>query len=214
MTVPAGVVTVLVVDDEEPIRNALRKYLKQQQFEVFAAASTDEALQQLRMHKVALMLSDIRMPGTSGVDLVPQALEIEPDLAILMLTAVNDATSAALCMQRGAMDYLTKPIELADLGRAVQRALRRREMQLESRHLSQWLKEEVTTRTAELHRERLRLERISTATLEVLVNALEAKDPYMRGHSARIADLSATVAHQLGMSEEDVELVRIAGRLH
>src|SRR5437879_12695881 len=160
------------------------------------------------------MLCDIRMPGTSGVDLVPQALEIEPELAILMLTAVNDATRAALCMQRGAMDYLTKPIELADLGRAVQRALKRREMLLENRHLNQWLKEEVTTRTAELHRERQKLERISVATLEALVNALEAKDPYMRGHSARVADLSATIAHQAGLSDEEVEQVRVAGRLH
>jgi len=131
-----------------------------------------------------------------------------------MLTAVNDATSAALCMQRGAMDYLTKPIELADLGRAVQRALKRREMHLENRHLNQWLKEEVTTRTAELHRERHRLERISTATLEVLVNALEAKDPYLRGHSARVADLSANIATEIGLSEEEVEHVRVAGRLH
>jgi putative nucleotidyltransferase with HDIG domain len=214
LTAHAGIVTVLVVDDEEPIRNALRKYLKQQQFEVFAAASADEALQQLRLHKVALMLSDIRMPGTSGMDLVPQAIEIEPDLAILMLTAVNDATSAALCMQRGAMDYLTKPIELADLGRAVQRALKRREMLLENRHLNQWLKEEVTTRSAELHRERHRLERISTATLEALVNALEAKDPYLRGHSARVADLSANIAAEVGLSEEEVDRVRMAGRLH
>src|SRR2546426_869403 len=94
------------------------------------------------------MLCDIRMPGTSGVDLVPQAIEIEPELAILMLTAVNDATSAALCMQRGAMDYLTKPIELADLGRAVQRALKRREMLLENRQLNQWLKEEVSISSA------------------------------------------------------------------
>jgi len=214
LTAHPGIVTVLVVDDEEPIRNALRKYLKQQQFEVYAAGSAEEALQQLRLHKVALMLSDIRMPGTSGVDLVPQALEIEPDLAILMLTAVNDATSAALCMQRGALDYLTKPIELADLGRAVQRALKRREMHLENRHLNQWLKEEVTTRTAELQRERHRLERVSTATLEVLVNALEAKDPYLRGHSARVADLSANIATEMGLSEEDVERVRMAGRLH
>jgi putative nucleotidyltransferase with HDIG domain len=209
-----GTVSVLVVDDEEPIRNALRKYLKQQQFEVYTAGSGDEALQQLRLHKVALMLSDIRMPGTSGVDLVPQAIEIEPDLAILMLTAVNDATSAALCMQRGAMDYLTKPIELADLGRAVQRALKRREMLLENRQLNQWLKEEVTTRTAELQRERHRLERVSTATLEALVNALEAKDPYLRGHSARVADLSATIAAELNLPEEDVERTRVAGRLH
>jgi putative two-component system response regulator len=214
LTANPGIVSVLVVDDEEPIRNALRKYLKQQQFEVHAAGSAEEALQQLRKHKVALMLSDIRMPGTSGVDLVPQALEIEPDLAILMLTAVNDATSAALCMQRGAMDYLTKPIELADLGRAVQRALKRREMLLENRHLNQWLKEEVTTRTAELQRERNRLERVSTATLEALVNALEAKDPYLRGHSARVADLAANIATEMGLSEEVVDRVRMAGRLH
>jgi putative nucleotidyltransferase with HDIG domain len=210
----SGPVSVLVVDDEEPIRNALKKFLVQQQFEVYAAGSGEEALQQLKRHKVALMLCDIRMPGTSGVDLVPLALEIEPDLAILMLTAINDATSAALCMQRGAMDYLTKPIELADLGRAVQRALKRREMLLENRQLNQWLKEEVTTRTAELQRERNKLERISVATLEALINALEAKDPYLRGHSARVADLSATVASQYGLSDEEVEQVRVAGRLH
>ncbi len=209
-----GPVQILVVDDEEPIRNALKKFLAQQQFEVYAASTGEEALQQLRRHRVALMLCDIRMPGTSGVDLVPQALEVEPELAILMLTAVNDATSAALCMQRGAMDYLTKPIELADLGRAVQRALKRREMLHENRQLNQWLKEEVTTRTAELQRERMKLERLSIATLEALVNALEAKDPYMRGHSARVADLSATIAHQLGLADEEVEHVRVAGRLH
>jgi len=209
-----GPVQILVVDDEEPIRNALKKFLMQQQYEVYAAGTGDDALQQLRRHRIALMLCDIRMPGTSGVDLVPQAIEIEPELAILMLTAVNDATSAALCMQRGAMDYLTKPIELADLGRAVQRALKRREMLLENRQLNQWLKEEVSTRTAELQRERMKLERLSIATLDALVNALEAKDPYMRGHSARVADLSATVAHELGIPEEDVEHVRVAGRLH
>ena len=209
-----GPVSVLVVDDEEPIRNALKKFLAQQQFEVYTAASGEEALEQLARHKISLMLCDVRMPGISGLDLVPRAIESEPDLAILMLTAVNDATNAALCMQRGASDYLTKPIELADLSRAVQRALKRREMALENRQLNQWLKEEVTTRTAELQRERHKLERISIATLEALVNALEAKDAYLRGHSARVADLAATIAAQLGMSDEQLDVVRIAGRLH
>src|SRR3989475_1927360 len=74
----AGPVQILVVDDEEPIRNALKKFLAQQQFEVYAAGSGEEALEQLRRHRIALMLCDIRMPGTSGVDLVPQAIEIEP----------------------------------------------------------------------------------------------------------------------------------------
>jgi len=74
----AGPVQILVVDDEEPIRNALKKFLTQQQYEVYAAGTGDEALQQLKRHRITLMLCDIRMPGTSGVDLVPQAIEIEP----------------------------------------------------------------------------------------------------------------------------------------
>lgn len=204
----------LVVDDEEPIRAALGKFLAQQQFETYTASSAAEALELLRRHKIALMLCDIRMPGTSGVDLVPQALEIEPDLAILMLTAVNDATSAALCMQRGAMDYLTKPVELADLARAVHLAVRRREQQLEQRHLSRWLKEELAERSAALDRERQKLQNVSIATLEALVNALEAKDPYQRGHSARVADLAATLAAELRLTDEEVEQVRVGGRLH
>ena len=209
-----GSVAVLVVDDEEPIRNALKRFLTGQQFVVHTAGSGAEALVALRQHDIALMLSDIRMPGTSGIDLVPQALEIAPDLAIVMLTAVNDATTAALCMQRGAMDYLTKPLELADLGRAVQRALRRRDMQIEGRQLDVQLKEEFAARAAEWERERARTHQVTVATLEALVNAMEARDPYLRGHSARVADLAATIAAHLGLSDDEVEQVRLAGRLH
>ncbi len=58
------------------------------------------------------MLLDVRVPGRSAIDLVPEMLEMVPGLAVLMLTGVNDATTAALCMQRGAMNYITKPIDL------------------------------------------------------------------------------------------------------
>jgi cyclic di-GMP phosphodiesterase len=209
-----GTVAVLVVDDEEPIRNALKRFLTGQGFVVHGAASGPEALAVLREHKIVLMLCDIRMPGMSGVDLVPQALEVTPDLAVLMLTAVNDATTAALCMQRGAMDYLTKPLELDDLLRAVQRALRRRDTLIESRRLDVQLKEDLATRAAEWEHERTDMHRVTKATLGALVNAMEARDPYLRGHSARVADLAATIAAHLGLSDDDVELVRLAGRLH
>jgi putative two-component system response regulator len=208
-------VSLLVVDDEEPIRNALKRYLTKQEFEVFTAASGEEALGVLREHEdVAVMLCDIRMAGMSGVDIVPQALEVSPDLAILMLTAVNDATTAALCMQRGALDYLTKPVELLELGRTIQRALKRRDMLIGRRQLDHHIKEEVERRTGEFQRERSRLERVSVATLEVLINVLEAKDPYMRGHSARVADLAATIAAQMGLPDDEIEQIRLAGRLH
>ena len=214
MPIADGPVIILVVDDEESIRNALRKFLTQQGYEVLTAGTGEEALDGLRRHKVTCMLLDVNLPGLSGIELVPQIMELEPHLALLMLTAVNDATSAALCMQRGAMDYLTKPIDIAHLGRAIQRALGQRKTRLESQQLNKWLKEEVAVRTAEVQFERQNLERISLATLEALVNALEAKDPYLRGHSARVADMSAMVAAEMGRSDEEVELVRTGGRLH
>lgn len=205
---------VLVVDDEEPIRNALKRFLAGQGFAAYTAASGPEALALMHDHEIALMLCDIRMPGMSGVDLVPQALDHTPDLAVVMLTAVNDATTAALCMQRGAMDYLTKPLELDDLLRAVQRALRRRDTLVESRQLDVQLKQEFASQAAEWERERADLYHVTGATLEALVNTMEARDPYLRGHSARVADLSATIAAHLELSDDEVEQIRLAGRLH
>jgi putative two-component system response regulator len=160
------------------------------------------------------MLLDVNLPGVSGIDLVPQIMELEPDIALLMLTAVNDATSAALCMQRGALDYLIKPIDLTHLGRAIHHALQRRKSLLEGQQLNRWLKEEVALKVAERRLEQANQERISIATLEALINALEAKDPYLRGHSARVADLSAMVAAEMECSDELVESVRTGGRLH
>jgi putative two-component system response regulator len=209
-----GPVTMLVVDDEESIRNALRKFLTQQGYEVVTAAGGEEALAVLQRQKITGMLLDVNLPGITGVELVPQIMELEPAIALLMLTAVNDATSAALCMQRGAFDYLIKPIDLGHLGRAIHQALRRRHTQLEGQQINQWLKDEVAARVAERRLEQAKQERISVATLEALVNALEAKDPYLRGHSARVADLSAMVAAQLGVSDEQIEAVRTGGRLH
>jgi putative two-component system response regulator len=209
-----GPVTLLVVDDEEAIRRSMRKYLSLQGYEVATAASGEEALVVVGDQPVAGMLLDVNLPGVSGVDLVPRILERAPDVAILMLTAVNDATSAALCMQRGALDYLLKPVDLAHLGRAVEHALQKRQARLERRETSRWLEQDAVRRPADRRPDAADQERISVATLDALVNALEAKDPYLRGHSARVADLSAGVAAQLGCDDELIEAIRTAGRLH
>ncbi len=139
------------------------------------------------------MLLDVRMPGMSGLDVVPEALRLDPEIAIVMLSAVTDPTSAAMCLQRGAMDYLTKPVELTDLAAAIERALRRREA---------------------LWRERRDLEHQSVAILEALVSALESKDRFLSGHSARVTQFAAAIAEQLDLSHDEIEQVRTAGRLH
>ena len=210
----SDLVTTLVVDDEDSIRSALQRLLTSMGHEVIATATAGEALAEIRRRKIACILLDVRLPDASGPDMVPMILKEEPNAAILMLTAVNDANTAALCMQRGAMDYLVKPVDLQDLERAIGRALARRRDLIEQAETQAWLKQEIVQRGAELRRERGNLERISVATLEALVNALEAKDAYLRGHSARVADLSAMIAAEMGLSDEQIEMVRTAGRLH
>jgi putative nucleotidyltransferase with HDIG domain len=207
-------VAILVVDDEEPIRNALRRFLLQEKYEVLTAATGAEALEAVRTRVVGAALVDIRLPDMNGIDLVPKLIERDSHIAVLMLSAVNDAATAALCLQRGALDYLVKPMDLVDLLRALQRVLRRRDAMLESQRLNSRLREEVAARTTELQQEREHAQRLSVATLEALVNALEAKDPHLRGHSARVADLAARVAIEYGLDENAVEAVRTAGRLH
>ncbi len=207
-------IRLLVVDDEEPLRKALTRFLTTRGFAVTEAESGDKALKLLEQDSYELMLSDIRMPGMSGIDLVSEALDQDPDLAIVMLSALTDATSAALCMQRGALDYLTKPIELSDLAHAVDRALKVRDTSLQNKEISAWLKEEVQRRTKELEAERSKLEQVTVATLEALVNALEAKNRWLSGHSARVAALVSTIAHHMELPDEEVDNVRMAGRLH
>jgi putative nucleotidyltransferase with HDIG domain len=205
---------VLVVDDEEGIRRAIGKFLRTRGFEVVTAESGDEALSQLGQQGFVLMLCDVRMPGLSGVEVIPRALQLDSELAIMMLTAVNDAPTATDSLSHGAMDYLMKPVELADLEVAIERALHKRALLIEQRRVERMIREEVAQRTEELEREKEALRDLTVSVAETLINAMEVKDVYLRGHSQRVAELAASVAEELGMAPDAVEQVRLAGRLH
>lgn len=211
---PAASPRILVVDDENTIRLVLAKYLRTRGFDVSTAESGDAALEVLAGKKFDLMLCDVRMPGLSGVELVPAALEIDPGLGIVMLSAVNDAPTATEAMAQGVLDYLTKPIELKDLYDAVQRALHRKMLVTEQHKFERRIREEVADRTRELEQEKAHLRDLTVSVVETLVNAMEAKDVFQRGHSARVAELAASIAEYMELSPEVVEDVRIAGRLH
>jgi response regulator RpfG family c-di-GMP phosphodiesterase len=205
---------ILIVDDEETIRLALRKFLRSRGFEVEIAGAGDQALEILEKESFSLMLCDVRMPGMTGVQVVPQARGLDPDLAIIMLTAVNDAATATEVLAAGATDYLMKPVELADLQHAVDRALNKRAELIEQRRLDKLIREEVALRTAELEREKESLRLMSVSIAETLINAMEAKDLYLRGHSQRVAELAGQLAEDLGLDEAMCEDLRVAGRLH
>jgi response regulator RpfG family c-di-GMP phosphodiesterase len=208
------VTRILIVDDEETIRLALRKFLRSRGYEVEIAGSGEQALELLDKSSFALMLCDVRMPGLTGVQVVPEARARDEDLAIIMLTAVNDAATATEVLSLGASDYLMKPVELADLHQAVDRALRKRAEGMERRKLDKLIREEVALRTAELEREKEALRLMSVSIAETLINAMEAKDLYLRGHSQRVAELAGQLAEEMELDESIREDLRIAGRLH
>src|SRR6185369_9720108 len=160
------------------------------------------------------MLCDIRMPLMSGLDVLPHALRLDGDLAVVMLTGVNDAGTATDALSQGAMDYLVKPVELAELERAVERAAHRRGLEIERRNVEWVIREEVALRTEELEKEKRSLRSLTVSIAQTLINAMEAKDVYLRGHSQRVAELAASVAESLDLDVDTVENVRLAGRLH
>ncbi len=192
----------------------LAKFLRSRGFDVHTAHNGTAALEALAESRFAVMLCDIRMPGMSGIDVVPRAMSVDSELGIMMLTAVNDAPTATEALSRGAFDYLMKPIEFEDLLEAVSRTIHRRELMIEQRRVEQMIREEVALRTSELEREKLALRGLTINVAETLINAMEAKDVYLRGHSARVADLAASIAHELELDEDTVEQIRLAGRLH
>ena len=205
---------LLVVDDEDSIRTALSRFLSSRGFDVENAASGQAALRLLGRERFTVMLCNVRMPGMTGLDVLHQALADDPDLAVVMLTAVNDAVTATEALAGGAFDYLVKPVELNQLEGALERALHKRTLVLEQRRVEHLIRDEVAVRTRELEHEQAALRSLTVSVAETLINAMEAKSIYLRGHSQRVAELASSIADGMSLDADTVEAVRMAGHLH
>src|SRR5213594_1588670 len=165
MTPPPDRTTVLVVDDEDGIRQALTRFLTRLGYQVRAAANATEALKYVGADHPQAMLCDIRMPETSGVELLPKVLAQDPDLAVIMLTAIDEPRTAIECLKLGAYDYLIKPVDLDELEVSLLHALRQRQLEVDRRELEQWLAREVAVRTRDLEERTAAIEAIALDAL-------------------------------------------------
>jgi putative two-component system response regulator len=205
---------VLVVDDGPEARATLEAHLRQRDYEVLTASSAADAEYILARQKIGCMIAEARLFGAGGGELLSKALTRDPHLAVVVLSSRPDVTDAVRYLQYGAMDYLPKPLDLASVEVAIQRALRRRAELIQERAGGRLLREELVNLGAELARERSKVQDLTLATLESLVCVVEARDPWFAGHSLRVAELSASIAAELGRTDEEVETVRRAGLLH
>lgn len=143
-------IRVLVVDDEEPARKALGRILSAGGYSVALAADGSEVRHLLDSGSFAVLVADIRLPGESGIDLVRHVLAEYPDIAALMVTAVDDPGMAEIALAAGAYGYLVKPFKQTELLINVANAVRRRTLEIENRrHLDQ-LEAAVHERTVQL----------------------------------------------------------------
>ncbi|HEU4641359.1 MAG TPA: HD domain-containing phosphohydrolase [Gemmatimonadaceae bacterium] len=197
----------LVVDDEPRLRQALVRLMRGAGFTCFEAGSGGEALAVLEREPVALVLSDMRMPGMDGTELLHHVRERYPDVAVVMITAVAEVEVAVACLAAGAMDYITKPFVFEEVRARVAQALEKRRLVAENRDYQERLEERVQEQAQ-------RLEDVFLAGIQSLAEALELKDPYTRGHSIRVSQYGVAIARMLGIPPDVVRNIEIGGHLH
>jgi len=134
---------ILIVDDEPAARKLITRILSKEGYQCEEADSGTQVLDRLRSNKTELVILDIRMPGKSGIELLPEIKACYPDTAVIMVTAVAEIPSAVQCMKLGAEDYICKPFEVDEFALTVERILHKRKLQIKSNRYKQSLENAI-----------------------------------------------------------------------
>lgn len=182
--------TVLFVDDEVNVLNAVKRVFQEQDFEVITFVSGEDALELIRSQPIAVIISDNLMPNMTGIEFLEQSKNSSPDSVRILMTGYADVQSAIDAINRGEVyRFITKPWKDPELINTVAAALNRYNV--------------VTT-----------LKTADEATLRSLAQTIELKDPCTRGHCDRVAHYAVSMAERLGLNEEQTRHIRQGSWLH
>jgi response regulator RpfG family c-di-GMP phosphodiesterase len=198
---------ILIVDDEPMIRRLLHQKLTKQGYHCEEACSSEEALVIMGNYIPDLMLLDLKMPGKSGMDLLPELKTMYPGLAVIMATAVNETNLAIQCMRLGAEDYVCKPFNLDEVALNVEKTLEKKSLEKKIKEFQEQLNQKVEQQTLEIRT-------LFLGSIEALVFALEAKDKYTAGHSRRVTEIALAIGRMIGLPQDDLEDLRWGSLVH
>ncbi len=198
---------LLIVDDEPVISDIIFQCLSGEGYACDTANSAEQALTLLEQIDYHLIISDIMMPGKSGIELLEEVKKKHPDIAIIMVTAVDDRKTAVRALQLGAYGYVIKPFELNEIVLSTVNALERRRLSLESKKYEARLENDVRERTQEIHQ---REEEICLR----LTSACEFRDEETGTHIRRIGLYSAVIGAALGWEKRTLDEIQIAACMH
>ncbi len=185
---------LLVVDDMEAMRLALQDSLRFQGYDVVSAASGEEALELLRSQRFDLLLTDQAMPGLSGIEVAEACTRMHPDVPVVLLTGHTDVELAKASLQRGASDFVTKPVNIRELPIVIERNLTRRRL--------------------EVARLKDREAQVLFEAIKALASAVDAKDPYTARHSMRVTRLSLILADAIDLNSDERYVLELAAWMH
>lgn len=230
-TIPAPERTahLLCVDDEPNILSALRRLFRGSPYTVDTAPSGAEALLRLAEAPYDIVISDMRMPGMDGAELLEQVRLRWPDTVRIMLTGFSDMASTVAAINQGEIfRYLAKPWNEAELLHTVEQALERKRLKDERDRLLQVTREQnealaqmngelearVARRTESLAQVNAQLHRAWLTSIKVFTGLMEMRSGGLAGHARRVAELARDIARQLGLNSAEVQDVFLAGLLH
>jgi response regulator RpfG family c-di-GMP phosphodiesterase len=205
---------ILIVDDEAKVRSILLNHLENEGSDCVTSPDAFDALQKINSERFSLVISDVMMPGMSGMELLRLVKQRDPETAFIMITGLMDINTAVDSLRIGASDFITKPFELLSVRRAVNRALERRRLLIQKRCHQEELERKVQERTTELNGALYDIEESYKITLEALVMALDAREHETSAHSQRVREYTLTLARQFGLSREDFVQLGRGALLH
>ena len=212
---------VLVVDDDEASRRLMAKILDRNDYRCITAASLSEAKERMTEEDFSLVLTDMTMPGGSGLDLLMSVAADHPDVATVLVSGDSDPKVAQTALDMGAYGYVSKPFDGNEILIAVASALRRRTVEKENRDHRTRLEQMIKQRTDEMVGYIARLERadqemktLQRETIQRLSLAAEFRDDDSPRHVQRVSRYCSSIAERAGESSERCELIGIAAAMH
>ncbi len=135
MSTSSSAPVILVVDDEASIVDAMERVLRKEDFEVLTAPDGRTALERIRQQPVHVVLTDLRMPGMTGEDLLKAVKSLAPEIEVVVMTAYGTIANAVDAMRYGAYDFVSKPLKRADVVSTIRKAVERRNLVVENKSL-------------------------------------------------------------------------------
>lgn len=193
---------ILVVDDEPALRDILQRTIKNAGYDCTAAKNAGEALAILSETTIDVVITDIVMPGMSGIELLEKINE-KYDAHVMVITGFAEGIRFEEIIEKGACDFLLKPLSTKELVVRLKRVVHERIILGERNKAEKEIIQGV-----------LKQKRIFEETVDALGSALEKRDPYTAGHQQRVTRLACTIAEEMGLPEPQLEGIRMAGLLH